>query len=584
MLLASGALGLRLGAVAFPDWQVAVEPAQVIAGIVSYPAATPFSVYQTKLWSLLHELSAVALVAGVPEPSLSLAISGLLGMLTLQALAMVVYALSGDAVLAVGSSFLIFFTRAAEHGVVYPIYLLGTSHTYGVVGLSTAVLAAGLIGAGWHRSGALLVGLAPALHPSLGVWLGLIAFLAAVSDRRLLVDELSGAWPYFAGGCVVTVAAYGVHAALAPPLPPVDAPAAERYLDAFIRFWDGHRRPAGLDSNGGMVTFGAIGLAAFWHTACRARVTRAARFLLRFIVAAGLVGILGALFSQMPVESQPALLTILMPARVLNLAILMAPALLLGLVGALGGLVSRLLALGLAGGLLVSNRSMLWDAAAGTPWLAVILPDHPTRPLQVMLIATVLLVTAAAWRRFRRASPLPHQPPAPAHRRAEAVLRAALVLVVAALVVHTVRIARPRLPLFDDWRTDPVFERASRGRGLLVTGGNMQLIQLRTRRPVLLDGGGLDALPYTLEVAAETAAILRDVYAIDLFDPPEEARGIGAIPNGATAQAWAAFPRARWQAIGRRYQATQVLTYVQWNLDLPVVARNAFYILYQIPE
>jgi hypothetical protein len=286
----------------------------------------------------------------------------------------------------------------------------------------------------------------------------------------------------------------------------------------------------------------------------------------------------------MPVESQPALLAILMPARVLNLAILMAPALLLGLVGALGGLVSRLLALGLAGGLLVSNRSMLWDLAGGTPWLAGILPDHRTRPLQVMLIATVLLATAAAWRRFRGASALPRQPPAPARRRAEAVLRAVLVLVFAALVVHTWRIARPRLPLFHDWRTDPVFEQASRGRGLLVTGGNMQLIQLRTRRPVLLDSGGLDALPYTLEVAAETAAILRDVYAIDLFDPPEEARGIGAIPNAAAAQAWAAFPRARWQAIGRRYQATQVLTYGQWNLDLPVVARNAFYVLYQIPE
>ena len=52
-----------------------------------------------------------------------------------------------DALLSIGAAALIFFTRSAEYGVIYPIYLLGTVHTYGAIGLSLSVLIAGLFGA-----------------------------------------------------------------------------------------------------------------------------------------------------------------------------------------------------------------------------------------------------------------------------------------------------------------------------------------------------------------------------------------------------------------------------------------------------
>lgn len=37
VLLLSGILGFRVGMLGFPDWQVAVETAQVVAGLVTYP-------------------------------------------------------------------------------------------------------------------------------------------------------------------------------------------------------------------------------------------------------------------------------------------------------------------------------------------------------------------------------------------------------------------------------------------------------------------------------------------------------------------------------------------------------------------
>ena len=124
---------------------------------------------------MLHQLLALGLRAGVSELTLSLIVSGVQGMLTFQALALFVYALSRDILLAVGAAALIFFTRSAEYGTVYPLFLLGTEHTYGVVGLSTGVLAVAMLGAGWYRAGALLLGMAPCIHPSLGSWTALVS-------------------------------------------------------------------------------------------------------------------------------------------------------------------------------------------------------------------------------------------------------------------------------------------------------------------------------------------------------------------------------------------------------------------------
>jgi hypothetical protein len=53
--------------VLFPDWQVAVETAQVTARIVRYPTQTPFSVYHAELWTVLHQVLAVFLRLGVSE-------------------------------------------------------------------------------------------------------------------------------------------------------------------------------------------------------------------------------------------------------------------------------------------------------------------------------------------------------------------------------------------------------------------------------------------------------------------------------------------------------------------------------------
>ena len=119
---------------------------------------------------------------------------------------------------------------------------------------------------------------------------------------------------------------------------------------------------------------------------------------------------------------------------------------------------------------------------------------------------------------------------------------------------------------------------------MLLTGGDLHLVQLRTRRPVVLDGGGLDGLPYALAGGPEMARILRDVYDIDFFTPPDEAHGVGVIPSSYNRRIWEAYSQERWQEIRRKYNVSQVMTYNDWTLRLPIVAQNARYLLYEIPE
>jgi hypothetical protein len=68
------------------------------------------------------QAGALLLSFGVSEIALSKILSGMLGLVSFQALAIVVYALSRNSLLAVGSVFVIFVTRAVDYGAVhYPV-------------------------------------------------------------------------------------------------------------------------------------------------------------------------------------------------------------------------------------------------------------------------------------------------------------------------------------------------------------------------------------------------------------------------------------------------------------------------------
>ena len=417
VLLLSGILGFRVGMIGFPDWQVAVETAQVVAGLVTYPPDNIFYIYHTKLWTALHQILAVALGAGVDEITLSRVVSGVQGMLTFQALALFVYALSRDVLLAVGAAALIFFTRSAEYGTIYPLFLLGTPHTYGVIGLSTGVLVMALLGAGWYRTGALLLGIAPCIHPALGSWTGLVVGLAVLSDFRRLRVALRPALPWFAAGCAVTLVSLLIQFSLAPSTPPGMTRLPAEDFSTFIRLWDGHRAAVNVWSNGVMLNVASLVVASVWLVLVRLKPDTtdvfppSSQLLLRITAASSLVALVMIPISWIPPERLPAALLVLMPGRYLNFGAMTFVALLIGLLASRRELWSRLVLLFVTCGLLAGDHSMLWEFLEHHHH---VIYQSNVRPLHVVWMATAALLAGSVWTRSHLTHPTP-----PSHPRTD---------------------------------------------------------------------------------------------------------------------------------------------------------------------
>jgi hypothetical protein len=82
-----------------------------------------------------------------------------------------------------------------------------------------------------------------------------------------------------------------------------------------------------------------------------------------------------------------------------------------------------------------------------------------------------------------------------------------------------VLVVLPRSPLLNESRTDlraatpdPVLAVAASRQGHLATSGDLSLVQLRTRRPVLIDGLTLDSLPYAIESGPTVGGILETAW------------------------------------------------------------------------
>ena len=157
-----------------------------------------------------------------------------------------------------------------------------------------------------------------------------------------------------------------------------------------------------------------------------------------------------------------------------------------------------------------------------------------------------------------------------------------LVFVSARLIAYGV--PEHRGHIFIDRTNNSVLAAAAAGSGLLLTVGDAHLMQLRTRRPMLIDTGALDTIPYTPGSGPVLERILRDIYGIDLFDPPPELRGAGRLLEDVHREHWQRYTSEDWRRIRKDYHVTQVLTPADWQLDLPIIAGDLRFLLHDIPE
>ena len=682
VMLLSGLCGLLLGLNC--GWQIAVESAQAVAGMAVYPVDNPFYMYHVKSWTLLHQIPAVLLRCGVPESGLSMALSGLIGAIGFQAVALCAFAFSRHRLLAVVAPLICHITNASRDlESVHQVRLLSNEcwMTYGVFGTSYVLLAWSLLGVGYRRSAALLMGLGLAIHPVLGAWCLAIGVVALVWNARCKAGLLRTELRWLAAGLALSGASFAVQCLLASGLPAVDGRLARELTAAFARDWDNHRVRVPVNH---FVMLSAACATALCGVSLRfggPSLPPRSILLLRCLALSAPLGLLLGLLTNWQ-EYLPLPLVLAMPGRFNDVIALAFPPLVLGLLArqrgnlAMHGLLSlvlvccvlktnmmithqnyvpaapKIMVLVGLGLLLVSWRladgdgtGRVWRNASWHGLRAAVLAvlgaavyvwrrDHAVaqticiaslalvalshspglwRRLEARVLgwsvapgllslidATCLLKLAmavvgvwftlglaagAAWLTRRQWLPVVDGLGRPASRFRFAALAALACVCVGLAGGKLIKQAAAGRAKLQDWTNDPLLAAVAQGTGLTLTASRIELLQLQTRRGVLLYGAAMNQLAYVPNSAPKMNEILQRIYGDDLRAPrPAGWVRCGGLMLESGRQLWAEREPEEWIRLAREFGFTDVVTYADWSVKLPLIARDKQYAVYRVPS
>ena len=203
-------------------WEETYERAQVLAGVVSYPAGHPLFRYAHNAFTLQYYLSAL-LLRLIPAPAF---VCGFRDALFLAATVVPVFLLtalvSRRAVYGHAAAVIVLAGALGAFASHYPLQAWPGKFTSGQIGMGFALLTVFLLAAGHWRAGYFLAGAMPAIHvgqtPLLLVFVALFTFEAW---RRGDGRKLARALPWAAAGLAVP-ALLGLYIKVFGVPPPVD--------------------------------------------------------------------------------------------------------------------------------------------------------------------------------------------------------------------------------------------------------------------------------------------------------------------------------------------------------------------------
>ncbi|MBN2136513.1 MAG: hypothetical protein JW720_01775 [Sedimentisphaerales bacterium] len=574
VLLVSGFLGFCLG-LCSATWQVTVESGQVLAGIVKYPPGNPFYIYHIKVMTILNQISAVLLYMGLSERTLSILVSGLLGMLSFQGLATLVFAINRNRTIALLSVILIYFANYIGDGAIYPIWLLGEPQTYGIAGLSFVVLVIALLGAKAYRSGFFLLGAAPCVHPSLGTWLVIIVLVSAFLERDWAAGIIKRHYGWLIAGVLVSVGSFGYQFHLIESISNSGSGTGRIYFDAYINHWSSHHQklywgypPGDPGYERWGVVFCIYSVIVSYLSRSLLAKDRPVCFMFTVVMVCGIGALLLGFLTQFPPDRIPLSLLMLMPGRYLNINNMTIAACVIGV------LTFK------AHKPYVCNYNSLF---------VLLMASFFSRHCEVLLAVLSLIVWWLGYMVVRRRYP---STKAIMLNTADHNISYELMisLVVAAFLVVNI----PQKEFFQrylrskgdmkDHTNNEFYSAAARGQGLLLTTHYGAQISLKTRRSVLVDMSSPNTIIYAPGGGSALSEVLKKIYGVDLLEPPAQQYRHKEIPAELYRRIWQERSSEQWREIGREFGVGDVLTPEDWQLALPIGARGEGMILYEIPD
>jgi len=576
VLILSGLVGFCLG-LSNATWQVTVETGQVLAGLVKYPLDNPFYMYHIKLFTIINQISALLLRLIGSEKVISIFISGLLGMISFQAISLFIFAINKDICMSVLGVIFIYFVNYVGDGVIYPIWFLGQPHTYGILGLAFIVLVIALLGAKAYRLGLFCLGLAPCVHPSLGTWLCFIIFLSAFFQWDFAKRIIKEYYRYFIIGMFIAVLSFAYQLYLMQDLPVIEPEIKKQYLDSFVKYWGSHQQKFYWGFATTQTHFNRWGIffciysviAGFLGLKCFKKDSSLS-FLFTVIATSGILSLLLGFVTQLPPENIPSYLLIFMPGRYINLNNIVLAALLFGILTC------------------SDNKPLITNYNIFTFFLiSSFFSKHSE--VQMVVFAVVLL-----WLTYltSKKDSIIEKRILLSTRKHKVSYKTLLLTFLAILILVNVPIRREKFvkrflfgPIdFQDRTNNEFYRKISERNGLLLTTHYSPLVSIKTRRPILADMASPNTITYAPESGPVFNNILKRVYGVDLLTPPPKQYQHREIRPELYKDLWEKRTVEEWRDIKKEFGVTDVLTKADWKLLLPVIGKNEKMVLYEIPD
>jgi hypothetical protein len=556
--LAVAALAGFFCGICFSTWKSVIEPSQVVAATVTYAPDNPNFMQQVKMYTIVHQALAVLLKLGFSEWTLSRFLSGLEGSLIFLSVGIPIFAISGRIVLAAFFPFLLVraFGTTIE-GVTYPVFLIDNPQNWGMIGLTFVVIVLGLFLVDRKSAASFGLGLAPAVHPSLGFWLLLSVGAVALRKSFRMRARLPVAVIPLGLGLAVSLLAGGFHFFFFPGYPvPLSIDGGSSDFQVEIKVWDMHRAPFDLMGGGIMLVLSAVAVSAIALLG-RQRADDRIRFFSESLLATAVVAAVFSIGNWRP-DVLPGWVMAMMPSRTFNIAILAF--------------------FGLWIGLLAARRRV----AFGTT-LAIVLVLLASGFFHVLLPPLALCVALALDSLLERRNVVAGLEDRNWWRRLIAGTQA-VALIVAFGLVCVPRLSEVASPSQGIAAADPVARVLRMGSGLVLVGSDINFVQAWSRRPVLLRGESIDVYAYAPEAGPAVARILGRLYGIDYYSPPRELWKRGGLAPDSGRQLWESRSEAEWVALASEFDFTEIVTWKDWRLRLPLIETGAELSLYRIPR
>lgn len=523
LILVALAGGASLSLFALTE-QDGVEGALVLAGIVVYPRESPQGLYYFGVWTFLHQLGAVALLAGIPQVVLDYVYSMAPVALRCAGYAMFIYGFSRrprfsilGALACYASGFLLDSFGSPDYSVRGRLGV-PVPYTYGTFAYGLATWTVGAWAGGRNFLAGISAAILIAAHPVIGCYVAGIMIAIFVLNRVAQLDlPIGGTARGLAVGSVLTLLSLCGYLAMSPSRGVVDSAS----FAAYLRYWDGHRgSPFHLPVV--FATLMAIGLFAIVLTRPAEQRSSASVASLFLLLAACVSGLLYLAIHMLPPSLLPTILVSAMPGRLLDIhASLAGPAALGVAVWTLDRVVVRTAAHTAANQLLKRGWPLLQSALL---LVALLVPGNLSKGIaagreQLQTRGMRVGMASAFWSEVRRAD-------------ANGAI------------------------LTSYYSSVPALHH-----------GHLQ---------VLLNTTAINFVGYIPRAASAVAKIVTRGYGMSFLNPPPRARELIMDER----PYWSHLTRREWSTLGGDLGFVGVVAPSDWHLDLPLRVKGADFNLY----